>query len=145
MNHITTYLYDNKVSVQILDLTLAAATRNRVVYSRPVKIYKGIDNPIVLEIKNQDQKPIDLTGMSIIVHIQDPDAVNAIATISAGVTNAAAGRATFTVPAATVNGLTQRFYKILVKTINTEQSRPAYIDQNYGIALDLEVLPGYQV
>jgi hypothetical protein len=114
------------------------------VYSRPVKIYKGIDNPITLEVKNQDQKPVNLTGMSVIVHIQDPDASSIVSVITATISNAAGGRATFTVPAATVNGLTQRFYKILVKTISSGQARPAYIDQNYSVALDLEVLSGYQ-
>jgi len=41
--------------------------------------------------------------------------------------------------------LDQRIYKITVKMINldTNIERPLYTDGNYGVGLDLEVLPGW--
>jgi hypothetical protein len=55
------------------------------------------------------------------------------------------GRGTIVFDSAKLNELEQRFYKLTIKKINTINSAavPAYIDANYGVPLDLEVLPGY--
>ena len=71
MQAIQTYLYSNKIVVQILDTTIFKV-RNRQVYSRPIKIYQGIDNPIQVVIKNQDQKAVNFTGYIMQADIQDP-------------------------------------------------------------------------
>ena len=145
MNHITTYLYDNIIDVQILDTGLVLDIRNRTVYSRPVKIYQGIDNPLVISVKNQDQKPVNLTGYSVQVAIQDPIDQTQVASFTATITNAAKGMGSFVITATVANTLARRFYKLTVKTVrqSDSQTRPAYIDQNYSVSLDLEVLEGY--
>ena len=61
MQTIDVYWYKNILEVQVIDPTIYAK-RNRIVYSRPIKIYQGIDNPIHVVIKNQEQRPADLTG-----------------------------------------------------------------------------------
>ena len=38
------YLYPNTVTVQVFDPAIFTV-RNRVVYSRTIKVYQGIDNP----------------------------------------------------------------------------------------------------
>ena len=120
-------------------------TRNRVVYSRPIKVYQGIDNPIQIVVKNQDQKSVDLNGYSLQVDIQDP--TNRVTVESFGVTyiDQAKGTGIFTLDRATINTLEQRFYKLTVKRINVSDSseQPIYIDDNHGVPLDLEVLPAY--
>ena len=144
MQTIKTYLYPNSVEVQILDTTIFT-TRNRVVYSRPIKVYQGIDNPIQIIIKNQDQKGVDLTGYVMQADVQDP--TNQVTENSYAVifTNITKGLGTFTLDRLTMDSLEQRFYKLTFKTIrqsdNTEA--PVYIDDNYGVPLDLEVLPAY--
>ena len=55
MISIQTYLYNQTVDVQILESEIFTV-RNRAVYVRPIKLYQGIDNPVVVKIKNQDQK-----------------------------------------------------------------------------------------
>jgi hypothetical protein len=144
MNVINTYLYPNTLCIQILDTTVTNV-RNRQVYSRPIKIYQGIDNPIQISIKNQDQKSIDLTGYSVQVDIQDP--TNKVTVISYGVawTGITVGQGMITIDEATVNSLEQRFYKLTTRTIRhvDNAETPAYIDDNYGVLLDLEVLPAY--
>ena len=125
--------------------TTIFTTRNRVVYSRPIKVYQGIDNPIQIIIKNQDQKGVDLTGYVMQADVQDPTnqvTVNSYAVIFTNITK---GLGTFTLDRLTMDSLEQRFYKLTFKTIrqsdNTEA--PVYIDDNYGVPLDLEVLPAY--
>ena len=114
-------------------------------YAKPVTIYKGIDNPIQVNVKNQDQKVVNMTGYAMQVDIQDPVNNVTVDTFSVAFANISLGRGTFTIDQATVNALEQRLYKLTMKTIradnNTEQ--PVYIDDNYGVPLFLNVQPGY--
>lgn len=63
------YLLNNR-------LTLVAnlsdfVTENREVYKRNVKVYKGIDNAVEFQIKNADQKPVDISDKEIRFDIID--------------------------------------------------------------------------
>ena len=144
MQTIHAYLYPNKAEVQILDTSIFT-TRNRQVYSRPITVYQGIDNPIQVIVKNQDQKRVNLTGYAMQADIQDP--VNLVTVESHAVTwaNIQAGLGSFTISKDTVNSLEQRIYKLTFKTVNNADNseRPVYIDDNYGVPLDLMVLPAY--
>jgi len=141
---VKTYLYPNTAEVQVFDPAIFT-TRNRVVYSRPIKVYQGIDNPVQVMVKNQDQKSVDLTGYVMQAQIQDPTNGVTVETYAVTFADIARELANFTIDKATLNTLENRFYKLTFKTIkssdNTEQ--PVYIDDNYGVPLDLEVLPAY--
>jgi hypothetical protein len=138
------YLYPNTAEVQIFDPSIFT-TRNRVVYSRPIKIYQGMENAIQVIIRNQDQKSVDLTGYNVTATIQDPNNKVSIIDYNVEFSDITKGLGNFTIDYATVNSLEQRFYKLTFKTIRIEdsQQRPLYIDDNYGVPLDLEVLPAY--
>jgi len=144
MQAIQTYLYSNKIVVQILDTTIFNV-RNRQVYSRPIKIYQGIDNPIQVVIKNQDQKAVNFTGYLMQAGIQDP--FNKVTSCSFPVimSNISLGQGSFVISGVIANSLEQRFYKLTFKTIRVSDNEesPVYIDDNYGVPLDLEVLPAY--
>ena len=120
-------------------------TRNRQVYSRPIKVYQGIDNPVQVLVKNQDQKNVNLTGYTVQASIQDPTNQVTIETYAVTFANIAVGQGTFTLDKGTINSLENRFYKLTFKTIKTSDSteQPVYIDDNYGVPLDLEILPAY--
>jgi hypothetical protein len=141
---IKAYLYPNTAEVQVFDPAVFT-TRNRQVYSRPIKVYQGIDNPVQVIVKNQDQKLVNLTGYSVQAQIQDPTNQVTVNTYAVTFANIANGHGTFIMDKSTVNTLQNRFYKLTLKTIksvdNTET--PVYIDDNYGVPLDLEVLPAY--
>jgi len=138
------YIYPNTAEVQVFDPTIFT-TRNRVVYSRPITVYQGVDNPIQVIVKNQDQRPVNLTGSNMLASIQDP--VNLVTINSYPITwaNIQAGQGSFILDASTINSLEQRFYKLTFSTtvIATDQTSPVYIDDNYGVPLDLQVLPAY--
>lgn len=149
MQTIKLYLVDQIAEVQIMDSAIFTV-RNRTVYSRPIKVYQGVDNPIQVVVKNQDQKKVNLTGSSVTASIQDP--VNLLTVKSYPVNFAAnvggniqLGQGTFTFDANTINGLEQRFYKLAFSSTvtSTDVTRPVYIDDNYGVPLDLEILPAY--
>jgi uncharacterized protein YukJ len=141
---IQAYLYSNIVEVQIWDPTIFSP-RNRVVYSRPITVYQGIDNPLQIVIKNQDQKPVNMTGYTVQLNIEDP--VNEVTAYSLAVnfTDITKGTGTVTVDTSTVNSLDQRIYKLTLKKVLTANNSetPLYIDDNFGVPLDLEVKPAY--
>ena len=143
------YIYPNTAEIQVFDPTIFT-TRNRQVYSRPIKVYQGVDNPVQVIVRNQDQKSVNLTGSSVTASIQDP--VNQVTVKSFPVLfganvggNIQLGQGTFTFDANTINSLEQRFYKLAFSSTvtSTDVTRPVYIDDNYGVPLDLEVLPAY--
>lgn len=144
MISIQTYLYNQTVDVQILDSGIFTV-RNRAVYVRPIKLYQGIDNPVVITIKNQDQKTMDLTGFAVEAAIQDPLTATTIETYAILWQTVTRGYGNFVIPKATMDILDQRFYKITFKLVNLETNteRPMYTDANYGVPLDVEVLPAY--
>lgn len=138
------YLYANIVEVQIWDSTIFSP-RNRVVYSRPITVYQGIDNPLQIVIRNQDQKLVNMAGYTVQLAIEDP--VNETTTYSLAVsfTDITKGLGTVTIDTATVNSLDQRIYKLTLKKVLVSDSSesPLYIDDNFGVPLDLEVKPAY--
>jgi hypothetical protein len=115
------------------------------VYSHPIKVYQGVDNPIQVVVKNQDQKKVNLTGYTVQASIQDPINQVTVETYAVTFANIAIGQGTVTLDKGTINSLEQRFYKLTFKTIKTSDSteQPVYIDDNYGVPLDLEILPAY--
>lgn len=114
-------------------------------YSRPIKVYQGIDNPIQVLVKNQDQKAVNLTGYAVQADIQDPSNQVTVNSYAVTFANVQLGQGTFTIDKDTVSSLEQRFYKLTFKTIKTSDNTetPAYVDDNYGAPLDLQVLPAY--
>ena len=150
MPTITSYLAIQKIPVEVLDYSdPTLKTRYRPVYARPIKVYQGIDNPLQIVVKNQDQKPANLVGYSVRVDIQDPDnqitAYSFTANAASSYTNLTIGTTTVNFSANVVNSLDQRFYKITTRLIKVSDSTeaPLYLDDNFGVPLDLEVLPAY--
>jgi hypothetical protein len=115
------------------------------VYSRPIKVYQGIDNPIQVIVRNQDQKGVNLTGYTVQASIQDPTNQVTINTYAVTFADITKGLGNFVLDATTLNSLENRFYKLTFKTVNvsTNAEAPVYIDDNYGVPLDLEILPAY--
>ena len=144
MQQIQSYLYPNIVTVQFLDPTIFSP-RNRVVYSRPITVYQGIDNPLQVVVKNQDQKAINLTGYLVQLDIQDPLAQGSVESLAITITDYAKGQGTVTIPRDVVNSLDQRIYKLTMKLIevSSNKERPLYTDDNFTAPLDLQVLPGW--
>lgn len=71
MQKISTYLYPNRI--QLLANLAGFPVENTIVYQRTVKLYKGIDNTLEFDIKNPDQKRIDLTGLTLTLTIMDAE------------------------------------------------------------------------
>lgn len=144
MQTLKSYLYPKILKVRIPDSGVFKI-RNKTVYAHTIKIHQGIDNPIQVYVLNQDNKSIDLTGNQILVTIQDPVEEIIVASYQIVWTDISKGFGMIVIDKGTTNLLTQRYYKLAVKKIETATNKesPMYIDDNFGVMLDLEVLPGY--
>jgi hypothetical protein len=115
------------------------------VYSRPIIVYQGIDNPLQIVIKNQDQKAVDLSGYTVQIDIQDPLNKLTAYTFAVTFTDITKGQGTVILDKDTVNSLDQRVYKLTMRTVNDDDAseKPLYIDDNFGVPLDLQVREAY--
>ena len=140
MSVITSYLYDNKITVQILDDDPTIKTRNRIVYSRPVKVYQGVDNVITLQFKNNDQKAANIIGktftFSLTANVGNVGVWSTTATIS----NVTTAIGSVTIDQATVANLTQEYYNYTVTYNSGNLTLPTYVDDNWGGAGQLQVI-----
>ena len=63
----TVYLYQQKTKVLAIDTSGAYfQLRYDPVYAKPLTINKGVDNVILFEFINQDEKPVNITGSTLI-------------------------------------------------------------------------------
>jgi hypothetical protein len=73
MQKISSYLYPNRIQLltNLDDESNNDQVEWRIVYQRTIKIYKGIDNVLEVDVKNNDQKRISLLGKQIYMVIFD--------------------------------------------------------------------------
>lgn len=139
MQKIQSYLYPNRIE---LLADLAGFNVEYVnVYQRNVKIYSGIDNTLEFDIKNADQKRIDLTGLTIQMNIMDAKGI-ALPTSPYSVTpEVAKGLATVTIPQDDLANLTSQSLKYSVTATSASgQAIMLYCDSRFGAAGTIELI-----
>ncbi len=133
MQQITSYLYDNVVLVQF-DLDPEIKQRNRVVYTKPLQIYKGIDNVLKVKVLNSDQKPVNVAAYTMTFNIVDDYVfTNANTVLSSNITvvNASIGLGTVTISQLDMVQLDRERYTFNVKINDGSANVAAYVDDNY--------------
>jgi hypothetical protein len=145
LHHITSYLYDNKITLQIVDDDPAIKTRNRVVYNRTIEIYRGTDNPLTIQFKNQDQKPANISAYTISGQVIDITNNASVGELDVTVANASVGTASITLTQDFLANLSENKYKMAFKATNTISNidRPLYADDNYGLYLEFNLNKGF--
>lgn len=138
---ITSYLYENIIEVQILDSDPIIKTRNRIVYSRPVKVYKNVDNIITIQFRNNDQKPANITSRDFTFALTDGNAI--VWSTTANISNVTTAVGTVTLDQANVANLSQEYYNYTVSYTGSAVGNltiAAYTDDNWGAAGQLQVI-----
>lgn len=136
MQKISTYLYPNRVFV-LLELG-SSITEWRIVYQRTIKIYRGLDNIIEFDVKNAQQRRIDLAGMNIICSIYthtDDEIFTGSLDLSS-----TKGLATLTIPSANLDYLTPQYLKYTLYLDDGSTNRPLYVDTAFDAVGQIEVL-----
>jgi hypothetical protein len=137
MQKISSYLYPIRINV-IADVTLFP-TRWNIVYQNKIKIYKGVNNVITLDIKNADQKRIDISEMQLSMSITDV-AGQHIYTADAVASNIQ-GLAVVTVPSSEISHLDAQFLSYTVyNTGENDVKNLLYTDSYFGAVGSMELV-----
>lgn len=137
----TTYLVEQVHSV-VYSPSGSTPNRNMTMYARNLKVYKGADNPIVIEIKNNDQKPVDITGKTFVLNILDQDERKTLVSRAGTIVNASKGKIKFNISESDLLNIDGQFlnYSILETTSGTRGA--VFVDDQYGALGNIEIIDG---
>lgn len=97
----TAYLYQQIQPVLLIDTSGAYFNaRWNPVYAKNLKLNLGVDNVILFQFQNQDQKPVNITGATFTFRIISQNGDNLLYATELAILSAALGRAKVTIPAA---------------------------------------------
>jgi hypothetical protein len=137
MQKISSYLYPNRIDI-VADVAVFPV-RWKIVYQNRVKIYQGVENVITLDIKNSDQKRIDITDMDLKMSITDVLGKE-VTTVSA-IPTATTGLATVNISAGSVVNLDPQFLNFTVYRLNDDDTKTVfYADTQFGAVGNMELL-----
>jgi hypothetical protein len=142
MHKISSYLYPNRV--ELLANLAGFSTEYTNVYQRTVKIYNGIDNTMEFDIKNADQKRIDLSTLSTIeMNVMDaggnelPNSPYAVTPLNQTTLK---GLATVTIPQGDLSDLSDQFLKFSVTAVKDGNDVILYGDSRFGATGTIELI-----
>lgn len=149
MQLISCYLYSNKIDV----FTNAAAAwkteRYRRVYNRNIKIYRGVDNRIDVQVRNSDQKATATTGSTLVFNLVERESQRLVAVKDCTVVDATLGKHYVTFSENELLDIEAGFYQYsLYKEVRTDNGdgtytvtsrTPLYGDSQYDILGTIEV------
>jgi hypothetical protein len=93
----TAYLYQQIVRVLLVDTSGGYFTaRYDPVYAKSLTVNKGVDNVLLFEFINQDQKPVNITGSTFIFRLVSQNGDRLLLEKTAEILNAPTGRAKVT-------------------------------------------------
>jgi len=93
----TAYLYQQKQTVLLVDTSGAYYDRRwQPVYAKNLKINRGVDNVLLFEFINQDQKPVNISGSTITFHLMSQDGKTSLLRKDLEALNSTHGRAKVT-------------------------------------------------
>ena len=140
MQKIQSYLYPNRI---IVTADLAGfTTEYKNVYQRNVKIYNGVDNVIEFDIKNADQKRIDLTTLRQlelnVMDSQGNELSNSPYTLR---TTAITGIAKTVIPQDDLSELSAQFLKYSITALDSDSNNIVlYTDTRFGAVGTMELV-----
>jgi hypothetical protein len=143
MQVITSYFYPNLVEVQF-DNDPLLTLRNHVVYTRTIKLYKGITNTVKIQFKNRDQKPVNVTGFVIKFSMFDENGAGTVIAKECTIVDAVKGIATVTLSEADLIPCRSEFYNYSVLLMYPDGTELAvYADDNYTVRGQIQLLAGH--
>jgi len=134
------YLYQQKNKIIIAEVGADFdPKRTRIVYAKPFRISRGVDNNLLFEFQNQEQKPFDLTGSELVFRIISRDGTQLLLEKAVTVLNAVAGRARVTVRASELDTIEAQDANWSVTRKSGILNEPVYMDEQAGSRGNIEI------
>ena len=140
MQKIQLYLLPNRIKV-VVDQA-GTNTEFRQVYQRKMKIYKGADNVIEFDVRNSEQKRIDLLGKILFVDFYDTDRKR-LFSVSAIPAPGKHGIMTATVTKEEIELIEAQPLHASALLSSAESDVIVYSDDQFGLYFEVDLLDGY--
>jgi len=141
MPTITTYLYNQNIDVVTVDTTIG--TDMSQFYTPNVKVYRGINNDIRVNLKNRDQKPVSIIDKTVTMIIIDKETSTSLISRTATEVDPGKGIGKITLTEADMLSLDAKFYTYAFKVVDGEDNTQiGYSDDTYGANGVLELVEG---
>ena len=133
------YLY-NQIHPVVLGTSSLDNRWNCMYYSKPVKLHKGVDNPVKFKIRNNNQKDVDLTGSEFTLSIVNSQTNEEILNRTLSIENATKGLLSTVITEEDLNDFVKNKYHYGIKMLNSSGVQyPIYVDDNYSASGVIEV------
>jgi hypothetical protein len=137
----TAYLYQQKTRVLMIDTSGAYFTmRYDPVYAKKLTINKGVDNVILFEFINQDQKPVNITGSNLIFRLISQDGLELMNATQMVILNAASGRAKVTLTADQLNYIQAQPANYSISRASGNLVEAVFTDAQAGAAAPVDIV-----
>jgi hypothetical protein len=140
MQKIQLYLLSNRVKLVVNQAS--TTTEFRQVYTRKIKIYKGADNTIEFDIRNDDQRRVDVINSTLAVAFYDTDHKKLFETTAEAVSGKH-GIMRAEISADAIKDFNPQPLRVSALLNASNGQRMAYADDQYGLLAEAELLDGY--
>lgn len=144
------YLYSNKLDVFAEQMAAWTTERYRKVYNRNLKIYKSVDNRIDIQVRNSDQKTMNITGSTLVFNLVVRDTQDLVLQKDFNAQDLSSGKVTITLTENELYDIDPGFYNFSIvkevrENLNANEYKvtsriPLYVDSQYGVLANLEIL-----
>jgi hypothetical protein len=137
------YLYSNRMTIYT---NLGSWTKERVrkVYQRTMKIYKGVDNRLDFQVRNNDNKPKDISTLdSVTFNIVAVDTKGIQLQKAVTIETASDGKMYVLLAESDIQDLERGYYQFSMFYTDGDGNRfPLYGDSQYDALGQLQVIDG---
>lgn len=136
----TAYLYQQKTKVLLIDTGGAYFTaRYNPVYAKKLTINKGVDNVLLFEFINQDEKPVNVTGSTFTFRLIDQQGVALINETAMTILNAQFGRVKVTLPAGVLDAIRAQPASYSITRYSGNLTEAVFVDAQAMARADVDV------
>lgn len=149
MQEFSFYLYPNTIEA-FTNLDTWTGMRYRKVYNSNIKIFGGVDNKFKIQVRNVDQKPLNLTGYTMVFTLVSRDTQELLIEKDCTAYDITNGSLTVSITRSEIATLEPGLYNYSLRreirsTIDSDEyivteSMPLYVDSQYDAIGTLEIL-----
>jgi hypothetical protein len=143
MQKLQFYLLPNRITVTTDLVGNGFTTEFRQVYQRTIKLYKGIDNTIELDVRSSDQRRQNLAGKTAVLSFFDAQHRNLF--VASGLADLSkVGLVSVRISKEDLENIDPQQLQVAAKLVDTDSNESiVYSDSQFGLFCTAEILDGY--
>jgi hypothetical protein len=137
----TAYLYQQKTRVLMIDTGGDYfIARYNPVYAKKLTINKGVDNVLLFEFINQDEKPVNITGSTMTFRVVDQSGEELVNETEMVILSAPYGRAKVTLPSGVLDNIRAQPASYSITRYSGNLTEAVFVDAQAGARADVDIV-----